>query len=277
MREVIGFIGGGNMATSLIGGLLNAEHPAEQIVVAEPNTDRQAYLKNTFGIRTSSNNADALHADATVLAVKPQVMRTVLTDLKDSFAENKPLLISVAAGLPIATLSSWITGNTDAADTAIIRCMPNTPSLVGAGASGLFANDCTTETQRTLAEHLLRGSGLAVWVDTEAQLDAVTALSGSGPAYYFAFMEAMQKAGEQLGLPSETARLLTIQTAFGAAKMALESKDSPDQLRVNVTSPGGTTEQALNAFATAGLDEVVQQAMDAANARAKTLAKELSH
>lgn len=270
----IGFIGGGNMAASLIGGLIQAGHPADHIVVAEPNQERRTWLENEFNVVTTADNALAVQTDAVVLAVKPQVMQTVLTGLADDITDAQPLLISIAAGLTINSLNKWATQGSKE-PIAIVRCMPNTPALVGAGASGLFANAHVTPAQQAIADNCLSGSGIVVWVPNETDLDAVTAVSGSGPAYYFAFMEAMQTAGEQLGLSPETARLLTLQTAFGAAKMALESELSPSQLRVNVTSPGGTTEQALQTFATAGLADITANAMQAAKDRAVTLAIEL--
>lgn len=286
MTSKIAFVGGGNMATSLIGGLIKAGHSATAILVAEPSPERRSYLQQQFQVQTTDSNHDVATADAMVLAVKPQVMQTVLSELSPALVQHKPLLISVAAGLRIHTLQRWASGylnnnaqnqsdNLPAETLPIVRCMPNTPSLVGAGASGLFANEATTDAQRNVAESLLRGSGLALWVQTEKDLDAVTALSGSGPAYYFAFMEAMQNAGEQLGLPAKTARLLTLETAFGAAKMALESNDDPGELRRKVTSPNGTTEQALNVFNANGLNNIVQQAMQAAAQRADSLATEL--
>lgn len=284
MTTSIAFVGGGNMAASLIGGLLQSGHPTSNILVAEPNAERREYLAQQFHIRTTAENADVAHADAIVLSVKPQVMQTVLQKLSPTLLQQQPLLISVAAGLRIDTLHRWATqkpsgsgDNLPAITLPIVRCMPNTPALVGAGASGLFANASTTAAQRNVAENLLRGSGLALWVKTEAELDAVTALSGSGPAYYFAFMEAMQAAGEKLGLSAETARLLTLETAFGAAKMALESEDSPSELRRKVTSPNGTTEQALRVFGEHGLSATVEAAMQAAADRADSLAAELDN
>lgn len=281
MSETIAFIGGGNMATSLIGGLVNAKYPVDNILVAEPNAERRGWLHHEFGVQVTEENALAAAADAVVLAVKPQVMRDVLLDMAPAIKTHKPLLISVAAGLRVDTLQRWADGlaektsATPLNELAIVRCMPNTPALVGAGASGLYANSQVSAAQRMLAESLLRGSGLALWVDAEADLDAVTAVSGSGPAYYFAFMEAMQTAAEHLGLPAETARLLTLETAFGAAKMALESADEPGVLRQKVTSPNGTTEQALQVFSEHNLSATVAAAMQAAAKRADSLANEL--
>lgn len=267
MRETIVFIGGGNMATSLIGGLLAGGHTAENVLVVDPAQERRRYLRDTYAVQVFPEVTDTVaNADVWVLAVKPQVMHSVVQGLPDA----APLIISIAAGINIAALSSWLKGN-----PAIVRCMPNTPALVGAGASALFAQQSVNSDQRSIAETILGSAGLAVWVPTEANLDAVTATSGSGPAYFFAFMEAMQTCAQDMGLAPDTARQLVLQTALGAARMALESGDDPATLRKKVTSPGGTTERALSILEEGGFDLLVGEAMRAAAGRSAQLSEEL--
>ena len=267
----ITFIGGGNMATSLIGGLRAHHHPADQIWVSDPDLDLLAAHQERFAVRTSKDNAFATrHAQIVVLAVKPQVMRDVALGLRESVQGTKPLVMSVAAGVREADIQSWLGG-----DVAIVRCMPNTPALLGAGATGLYANPQVNGGQRAAAEDIMRAAGVTIWVDNEPLLDAVTAVSGSGPAYFFLLMEMMEKVGVELGLDSEAARALTLQTALGAARMALESGESPEVLRKRVTSPGGTTEQAVNSFIDGGLEQLVRAALSAARDRAIDLGAQL--
>ncbi|HXG27974.1 MAG TPA: pyrroline-5-carboxylate reductase [Nevskiales bacterium] len=269
MPHSIGFIGGGNMAASLIGGLLADGLPREYLHVAEPDPERQQFLAARFGLRAEAGTTLAATADILVLAVKPQVIQAVARELAPALATHKPLVISIAAGIRTADLSRWLGGY-----TAIVRAMPNTPALIQAGATGLYAMPAITPAQRAAAESVLRAVGLTCWVDEERLIDGITALSGSGPAYFFLLMEALQEAGHRLGLDSETARLLTLQTAFGASKMALESSEPPGTLRARVTSPGGTTEQALKTFIEGRLPELVEQALKAAARRAEELARE---
>lgn len=267
MRTSIAFIGGGNMATSLIGGLLAGGHAAENILVVDPAPQRRAYLRDTYAVQVFTQISDAaVRADVWVLAVKPQIMHSVVQGLPHA----APLVISIAAGISITALSTWLKG-----DPAIVRCMPNTPALIGAGAGALFAPDVVTTEQRDIAETILASAGLAVWVQSEKDLDAVTATSGSGPAYFFAFMEAMQTCAQDMGLPPDTARQLVLQTALGAARMALESGDDPTTLRKKVTSPGGTTERALSILEEGGFDLLVGEAMRAAAGRSAQLSEEL--
>ncbi|RMG60028.1 MAG: pyrroline-5-carboxylate reductase, partial [Gammaproteobacteria bacterium] len=217
------------------------------------------------------SNAEAMaECAATVLAVKPQVMRTVAEGLAPALDAHPQLVISIAAGIREADLDRWLGGG-----RAIVRCMPNTPALVRSGASGLHANARVSDAQRELAEHILRAVGLVVWVEQEAQIDAVTAVSGSGPAYFFLVMEAMTDAGERLGLERETARLLTLETALGAARLALESGEDVATLRERVTSKGGTTEAALRVLTEGGLPELFDEALKAAARRAAELADQL--
>jgi pyrroline-5-carboxylate reductase len=212
----------------------------------------------------------AARAGIIVLAVKPQVMQDVAGELAATVAAHRPLVISIAAGVRESTLRAWLGDG-----TAIVRTMPNTPALVQSGATALYANPAVSEEQRSHAESIMRAVGLALWVEGEEQLDAVTALSGSGPAYFFLLMEAMQAAGSKLGLPADTARLLALQTAFGAAKMALESPEDPATLRRRVTSPGGTTERAISVFQEHGFEDLVERAMEAAAGRSRELAEEI--
>ncbi|MDH5300895.1 MAG: pyrroline-5-carboxylate reductase [Gammaproteobacteria bacterium] len=267
----IGFIGAGNMASAIIGGLIASGCKPTDIWVSDVDERKLQDLQQRHGLHVANDNAQLLEkVDVLLLAVKPQIMKSVLKPLAPQVQQRKPLVISVAAGLPTADLSRWLGG-----EVALVRTMPNTPALVRSGATALFANERVTAHQHEVAESIMRATGLALWVEQESQMDAVTALSGSGPAYFFLLIESMQKAGEQLGLEAETARLLALQTAFGAAKLALEADDGAAALRAKVTSPGGTTEQAINVFMQRGMPEMVAAAMTAADQRAQELAKQL--
>jgi len=267
-NQKIGFIGAGNMARSLIGGLLASGVESKNLFASDANDDIRSALSHDFSIQTFADNQSLVdECDVIVFAVKPQVLKTVATSIT---AKESALYITIAAGIPSDSLNRWLGSH-----MAVVRSMPNTPSLVLSGASGLFANSDVSNKQKETAESILRAVGLTVWVDDEAQLDAVTALSGSGPAYFFMVMEAMEKAGIELGLPAEVARLLAIQTGFGSTKLALEIDDSPEQLRNKVTSPGGTTEQAIKTLEQQGLIEIFSKAMKAAHDRAEELAEEL--
>jgi len=269
----IGFIGGGNMASSLISGLIASGHAPEQIWVSDISPDTLTTLKNQLNVNTSVNNDDIINAvDVVVLAVKPQTLSAVAQSIAAQIQQKKSLVVSIAAGINQNSLSRWL-----GADTAIVRCMPNTPALVLTGATALHANDKVTGEQRDLAENILRSVGIALWVEDEAELDAVTAVSGSGPAYYFLLMEAMEKAALELGLSQETARLLVQQTALGAAKIALESAESPEQLRKRVTSPGGTTQRAIETFEQGGFTELVSKALHAARDRSIEMSKQMEN
>ncbi len=269
----IGFIGGGNMAASLISGLIASGHGPEQIWVSDINQDTLTALKHDLSVNTSANNEDVINAvDVVVLAVKPQTLSAVAQSIATLIQQKQSLVVSIAAGINQNSLSRWL-----GAETAIVRCMPNTPALVLTGATALHANDKVTAEQCDLAENILRAVGIALWVDDEAELDAVTAVSGSGPAYYFLLMEAMEKAALELGLSQETARLLVQQTALGAAKIALESSESPEQLRKRVTSPGGTTQQAIETFEQGGFTELVSKALLAARDRSIEMSKQMEN
>ena len=261
------------MASSLISGLIASGHAPEQIWVSDINPDTLTNLKSQLNINTTANNDDVVNAvDVVVLAVKPQTLGAVAQSIAALIQQKKSLVVSIAAGINQNSLSRWL-----GADTAIVRCMPNTPALVLTGATALHANDKVTTEQCDLAENILRAVGIALWVENESELDAVTAVSGSGPAYYFLLMEAMEKAALELGLAPETARLLVQQTALGAAKIALESAESPEQLRKRVTSPGGTTQRAIETFEQGGFTELVAKALHAARDRSIEMSKQMEN
>ncbi len=265
----IAFVGAGNMATSLIGGLIARAVPAARISASEPFAEQRERVAREHGIAVFEDNAAAVAgADIVVLAVKPQVMKEVCLALAPALPADA-LVVSIAAGIPCASLERWLGAK------AIVRCMPNTPALLREGASGLYANARTSVAQRAQAEALLEAVGLALWLDEEAQIDAVTAVSGSGPAYFFLLMEAMTAAGERLGLSAESASLLARQTALGAARMALASDVDPAELRRRVTSPKGTTEAAIKTFQAGGFEALVEQALQAAAHRSAELAEQL--
>ena len=263
----IGFIGGGNMARSLVGGLVAGGVDPARITVAEPDNGKRAELAHSFGIETAADNAAAAASDVLVLAVKPQVMHAVVAGLAPELGARPPLLVSIAAGVRIDALVGWL-----GRDLPVVRAMPNTPALVRSGATALFARAAVGEAERSRAESIMRAVGQTLWVDDEALMDTVTALSGSGPAYFFLFMEALEQAAVDLGLTPGDARLLTLETALGAARMALSSEDGPATLRARVTSPGGTTERALAAFADGDLAGLVARAVRAARDRSAELA-----
>lgn len=272
----IGFIGGGNMARSMLGGLLASGHPAERITVGEPDAAARARLEPLGALQLTDDNERVVRdSDLVVLAVKPQVMHRVVAPLTAALTARQangapaPVLMSIAAGITITMLERW------AGALPVVRCMPNTPSLVGAGMAGLCANAAVDDAGRALATQVMEAVGKVVWVKDEALIDAVIAASGSGPAYFFQLMEAMVEGATGLGLEESTARALVLQTALGAARMAIESDTPPAELRRQVTSPGGTTEAALATFAEGDLAGIVVRGMQAAAARADALAREL--
>ncbi len=268
--QKIGFIGGGNMASSLISGLIASGHSPQDLWVSDVNQDALKVLAENLNVNTSTNNDDIINAvDVVVLAVKPQILSTVAKKATASIQQKQPLVVSIAAGISQQSLSQWLGNN-----IAIVRCMPNTPALVLTGATALHANAQVTAEQHDLAENIMRSVGIALWVNDESELDVVTAVSGSGPAYYFLLMEAMEKAAIEMGMNEVTARLLVQQTALGAAKIALESSESPEQLRKRVTSPGGTTQQALETFEEGGFTALVSKALHAARDRSIEMSKQ---
>lgn len=258
------------MGRAILGGLVRRGHPPESILVAEPREAARAALAAELGIAvTPDNRAAADGVDVLLLAVKPQQMKDVVTELAPGRAARAPLVLSIAAGISTAALAAWAGG-----PTPLVRAMPNTPALIGRGISALYATPETPAAGRALAAELLGAVGSVVWVDTESQLDAVTALSGSGPAYFFLFLECLARAGAGLGLPADTARRLALETAAGACELALQSPLPPDALRAQVTSQGGTTAAALAVFAAQGFEPLVTAALNAAARRAAELSTE---
>ena len=267
----IAFIGGGNMARSLIGGLIATGFAKDKIAVAEPNADLREKLANDFSIAAHASNIDAARdADVLVLAVKPQMMKTVCIGLRDGVQSRKPLVVSIAAGITIHQLDAWLGG-----DVAIVRCMPNTPALIGAGATGLCANERVTSEQRQLAQNILDAIGISRWIDDEKIMDTVTALSGSGPAYFFLLVEALEEAAVAQGMPRDIAHDLATQTCFGAGKMLAESDVDAAELRRRVTSPGGTTQAALESFSADDFNAIVARAIAAATKRGGELSAQM--
>ena len=264
----ITFIGGGNMAQALIGGLISRGLPATRITVSDPVAQiRELLLEKDVHV-TEDNVTAIKDADIVVLAVKPQVLGSVLKPLQGLFEQK--LIISIVAGAEIQTISE-LTGN-----DRVVRVMPNTPALVQTGAHGIFAKEEVGAKDRELATQVLAATGLTLWVATEAQIDAVTAVSGSGPAYFFYMMESMIRAGKNMGLDEKVATALTLQTALGAAQMAITSSNTPAELRKNVTSPNGTTQAAIEVFDHAHISQNIQAALAAAQKRSQELAQELS-
>lgn len=268
MSPIITMIGAGNMGSSLIAGLIHSGYAATHLWATDTSTEKLSYLKNTFAIHTTDNNLEAAEkASVIIFAVKPQLFASVVAPLAKIIQKNKPLIISIAAGIRIDYLEKWLSTN-----VAIVRTMPNTPALVSAGATALFANGQVSNEQRQLAESIMQSVGITVWLNQEKEMDAVTALSGSGPAYFFLVMEALQAAAQELGLSEETARQLTLQTALGAARMATESTEAPATLRQRVTSPGGTTEKAISVLEN-DIRILFRKALQAAHTRSIELGK----
>jgi pyrroline-5-carboxylate reductase len=266
----LAFIGGGNMAVALISGLTKRGVPADRIVVADPNPDQLERLVRGYDVPTAPNNATAVKdAEVVILAVKPQLMRGVALALAPHLAVGRPLVISVAAGISHASLARWF-----GASVPVIRTMPNRPALNGFGVTGLYAPAGVGAAYRALAESLMAAVSATIWVEHESQMDTVTAVSGSGPAYFFLFMEALEAAAHQRGLPKDVAHRLTLETAFGAAQMARQSADSLATLREQVTSKGGTTAAALEVLNGADLRAIVALAVAAADRRSAELAAE---
>ena len=257
------------MARSLIGGLVATGMSNKDISVSEPKADLRERLTEDFGVNTLEENAPAIMgANVIVLAVKPQILQEVLTPLGSLVAEARPLLISVAAGVSCSSIERWV-----GSQPALIRVMPNTPALIGAGISALYANSNVSDDQRALAEKIVIAVGKTVWIEEESLMDTVTAVSGSGPAYFFYMMQAIIDAAVREGLDAETARLLSLETALGAARLAIESTENPDILQKQVTSPGGTTEAAIQVLNDYGVHNTLQKAVSAARARGNELAK----
>jgi pyrroline-5-carboxylate reductase len=267
----LAFIGGGNMARALIGGLLARGWTAAQISVGEPDSNQRGEISRLFpGIEVTADNAAAASGRNTwVLAVKPQQLREVATALVANCRIAPSLVISVAAGIPAGAIRRWLGGG-----VPVVRSMPNRPALLGAGMTGLFAGADVGPAERERAERILQAVGATAWVRDEFQIDAVTAVSGSGPAYFFLLIELLESAGVAEGLDPSAARTLAIETAYGAALMARGMQDSPATLREQVTSKGGTTEAALSVLRGADLPGIISRAVHAARVRSAELAEQ---
>ncbi|MHB8742249.1 MAG: pyrroline-5-carboxylate reductase [Sulfuricaulis sp.] len=267
-QPLVGFIGAGNMARGVASGLIKNGWGHDQIILADPELSQREAIESVLGVKTFAHNGDvAARADILVLAVKPQILGDVAKSLASAVQKNRPLVISIAAGVRITDIDRWL-----GAGLAIVRAMPNTAALIGSGASGMYANDRVSQSMRDQAESILRAVGVTVWLTDEHLMDVVTALSGSGPAYFFLVMEALEQATIEAGLDPKQARLLTLETAYGAAKMALECPEEPAQLRKRVTSPGGTTEQAVKVLEQGDIRRLFKQAVQAAIIRAREIA-----
>ncbi|MFV8571896.1 pyrroline-5-carboxylate reductase [Marinobacter sp. SBS5] len=269
---VISFIGAGNMANAIIGGMLDNRFEADNVWVSAPDDSHLQAVRNQFGVSVTTNNRYCVEqADIVVLAVKPQVMADVCRDIAPVVQNTRPLIVSIAAGLTAETIDQWLGGG-----LPLVRVMPNTPSLVGKGAAGLFANAKVSEEQKSMIQTVFESIGTALWVEDENLIHGVTALSGSGPAYFFLMLEALESAATDAGIEPATARKLAIQTMAGAAEMAARSEHDPAQLKRNVMSPGGTTERAINTFEDGGMRELVKKAYDAAFTRSEEMSQELA-
>ena len=267
IEYTIAFIGAGNMAGSIIRGLMLEGFHADSLMASAPSKNHLAPLEEKFGIRTSTNNSEvSQHADIVVLGVKPQIMQSVCEEISQNLNPNA-LIISLAAGVTCGNIENWLGG-----ERAVVRCMSNTPAQVMVGASGLYANPLVNVKQKQMAEQVLGAVGITCWVDNEELIDSVTALVGSGPAYFFLFMEAMIDTACKQGIEREAATELAMQTALGAAKLAQKSEDDLPTLRARVTSPKGTTERAIASFEANNLRGIVEDAMNACAARARELA-----
>lgn len=268
----IAFIGVGNMAGAIAAGMLKNGFSRHEVFGTTRSAESAQHATAAYGIDVHTDNAAAIaQADVVVLAVKPQMMQATCRTLQTAIQARQPLIVSVAAGIRAVDLEDWLGGN-----LAVVRCMPNTPSLVGAGMSGLYANSRTTEEQQALTTRIFNAVGSTVWVDGEEDMHTVTAISGSGPAYFYRFVEALMKAGQARGLSEQQAHELATCTALGAARMMTETEDSPALLRQKVCSPKGTTEQAIMTFDREGLDTIVEHAVQACFDRSEELARELA-
>ena len=269
LQETLGFIGGGNMARSLIAGLLARGLPARQVIVSDPLAAQRESLSEDLGVRVTEDNAAvARAAQILLLAVKPQSLSAVCTHVAPIVSQNKPLVISVAAGVRATDIQRWLNG------VAIVRAMPNTPALNGCGVAGLYATADVSTAGRKMAEAILSAVGPAFWVNEESQMDAVTAVSGSGPAYFFLLIEMLESAGVRLGLPPDVSRRLAIETAYGSGQMARSAPEAPAVLREKVTSKGGTTEAALKHLEAANVRAIYEAAVSAAAKRSAELAEQ---
>jgi pyrroline-5-carboxylate reductase len=266
-NKTIAFLGAGTMATSMIGGLIADHYPAKNLWASNINKDKLADLAAKYSINIAASNVDAADkADVIILAAKPPAIISICREIKSVVQNKNPLVISIAAGITTETLERCLSRNAD-----IVRCMPNMPALLGCGITGLYAPARVLQKMRDQAESILRSVGVTEWVLHEHLLDVITAISGSGPAYYFYLMEILQKEAIHLGLPAKTARLFSIQTALGAARLALESNAEPETLRKQVTSVGGTTEAAMKVLMEKDISGIFVAALNKAKERSKEL------
>jgi pyrroline-5-carboxylate reductase len=266
----LAFIGAGNMASCIVAGL-SAQAPWADISIADHNPEKLAYLAQTYGVKPATTNQLAVaSADVVILSVKPQAMKVACLEIRDAVQRRRPLIVTVAAGVETAQVSAWLGGN-----VSVIRAMPNIPAQVQQGMTGLYAADSVSAADKAVASQIFAAVGASIWVPNEHDMHAITAVSGSGPAYFFMFMEAMHQAAVSMGLDSQSAMQLVTQTALGAATMAQSGDLSPAALRQQVTSPKGTTEQAIISFEHDGLRTMVQQAMIACAKRSESIAEEL--
>ena len=258
------------MGTSLISGLIANGHPASSLSGVDPDKNQRHKLADRHDIHITATIAEGVPgADVLVLAVKPQTVPAALAEVKLALQAERPLVLSIAAGVRIATVSQALGGA-----CPVVRAMPNTPALLGAGATGLYAAADVSADQRRLAMHIMQAAGVAVWLDDESQLDTVTAVSGSGPAYFFLIVELLEKIAAEMGLPGAQARVLSVETALGSARMLKETGEDAATLRQRVTSPGGTTEKALQVFREGGLEPLLRRALTACRERSAELAKQ---
>ena len=269
-ETVIGFIGAGNMAGSIIRGLIGAGKNPESIFVTDIDDQKLQSITAETSVNSTATKKMPSLVDVLILAVKPQVMKSVCQELTD--VETVQLVISIAAGIKITQMEQWLNS-----EVAIVRCMPNTPALVGEGATGLFANKLVSDHQKITAQSIMGSVGLTSWMQSEKDMDTVTAVSGSGPAYFFLLIEAMQEVAQELGLKKDVAENLICQTAIGASKLIQESNDSSLILRKKVTSPGGTTERAISVFESGNIRGLVRDALIAARDRSIELSEDLSN
>jgi pyrroline-5-carboxylate reductase len=270
MNTKIRFFGAGNMASAMVKGLITRGFEAQSIAMSDPNLSTLEYLASQYPIITTTENTAYLDGfDIFILAVKPQVIMMLLDQIAGRLPKNA-LVLSIAAGVTTSQIAQKLGRN-----TAIVRCMPNTPAIVHVGATGLFASPSTSESHKQVAYNIMSAIGMSIWLSEEAHIDAVTALSGSGPAYFFLVMEKMIAAGIQMGLSADVAKQLCLQTALGSAQLAITSSDSPHILRKNVTSPNGTTERAISVLEQHNLGAIFESALFAAKKRAQELSTEI--
>lgn len=257
MEKNLAFIGAGNMGSSLIGGLISNGYPPQKIWVSNVNKEKLSELQSRFKVNVTENNVTAAeNAQVVILCVKPDKIKEVTLELADVIKQNRALVVSIASGISTKIFEKWIGGK-----VAVVRCMPNTPALINAGATGLYANSNTDAEQRNAAESILRAVGVVVWVDDEKLIDAITVISGCGPAYFFYLIEILQNIAIKLGISKESAQLLTQQTAFGASCMVMETQTDPTKLREMVTSKGGTTESIFNVLKKTDLEKIFYDAL----------------